>query len=512
MHTHAADLWRRRLTENYGWIGALALSLAFFGFNLWLQVAKWQSFHYASFDYANVVSILEESWHLRFQYLDPTHVYGAALSQVYLIYLAAFRLVPSPYTLMVLVAAFFSTTIFATYIAARTVFDRPLWPLILAWVVAVNPFFIVASLAGFRQNMPILAAMPFAFWAYQRKRPRLFVAAILVAAASQANIIPGLILLGAGLLRWGDRRFAKLLLLAAGAWLLVNVAIVLGVVFGLGIPPPAKLTHLNSFGEGIGGFLGTLTRDPGAIWTDLVVGDNLTLLLLPLSFLLVPLLAPLWLVAAAPEFIYMALSTHGLTALDERTRWAVDLPHPWFSFFNTGMVLALPFLILGLINGSVRLRDAWLRRRPPSRRAEAAAAALVLVASFVFLRYLTPTAYGPFPLVRGADFSEVAVTEHDRVVSHTIRQMPPNLSYMMQYGFYFYSTRTPRRLLLNEDNYRWHEFDKILYDTNGECPTIGRAACEALWKRLPNDERYIETYARDGVHVLTHRSQVGAAP
>lgn len=502
---------RRWLAANYGWLGAIALTAVFFGVNLYLQIAKWQSFHVTAFDYANLTAILDEILNLKFRFLDPTHIYGAALSQVYVAYVLIYAIAPSVYTPMVWTAALFASTIALTYVAGRTLFSRSRWPLVFAFLIAVNPVLIVSSLAGFRQNATVLPAVLLAFVAYQQRRRVWFIAAVALVCASQANIIPGMLLLGLWLWwRGPERLFGRAMAGVAALWLVANVAIVAVVFAATGIAPPDSMGHLGELGGTPSGVLRTLLTDPAQVLTHVFYTKNVTLLLPLLALLGLPLLAPVWLLAALPEFAYMALSTFGYVNTEARTSWAVSLGHPVFSFFNTGMIIVLPFCIIAALQGAVRVRDWWAARRPPGPWINNATVVVVVALGLVMLRYLTPTAFGPVPLAKGADFADVRVTAHHRLLRSTLDELDPARRYLMQFGFYFYAPHIPHRTLLNEQFNREQDFDFVLLDRHDPCPITSRDACRRLRAELLGDARYEVERETDGIVIL--RKKTAAAP
>ncbi|MDP8225046.1 MAG: DUF2079 domain-containing protein [Candidatus Lernaella stagnicola] len=506
--TNSLSRW---FAAHYGVLAAGGLALAFFGVNLWLQVAKWHTFHYATFDYANVMSILDEVRSGRFDFLDAAHLYGAALCQAYVLYFLCYFFVPSPYTLMVIVAAVFGLAVFCVYVAARPLFRTPRWPLLLTLFMALNPFLIVASLAGFRQNMIVVPAALLAFAAYQRRRPIAYVVAVIIACAAQANITPGILLLGFWILwRRRDRWFGRATVFAAAGWLVLNAVIYLAVRSLSDIEPPANMLHLTAYGESPVDFLRAFWERPGFVLENLFYWRNGTFLVLLLSLAGLPLISPAWLIAALPELGYMLVSTYGLVELDPRTAWAVRFMNPLFSHFNTGLVLTLPFFIIASLEGAARLGH-WGH----ARWGEAAgkwAAVLLVLAGFLSFYFLTPVDYGPVPLTRAAQGRSLTPSAHDDLRGEILDSLDANRSYLMQFEFYFFAPRVRHRALLSNVAYDDEGYDFVLVDEKGSCPHPGPAECAALRERLTTDPRFELAWDKDGIRLYRPRATPAVTP
>lgn len=499
----------RRSADRAGWAIALLLATAFFVVNLWLQIGKWNAFHIADFDIGNAASLLREVCNGQFRFLDPGHLYGPLLSQFYLLYLLLFFMAPSHITLMVVMSAAFAAAIVLTYAAGRTVFQGTRWPLLFTFAVAANPLFWLLSLSGFRQSAPVLPAVLGLFIAWRRGHKGWFVACAVLAAAAQANVALALAPLGVALLRRDRVKFyGRTLLATAGGFLALNFALLFLARYLSGIEPPEGMFHLIAFGRSPGEALRTMFVRPGLVLENIFYYKNLTLLLFVVTFLSLPLLAPLWLTGAAFELVYMALSTRGLTELAPRTAWAVNLDHRIFSFFNTGMITVLPFFIVAALLGAGRL-GLWARKNSAffAGKSGGALIAVLFVAATALLHfYLTPNDYGPVPGARGADWSAVQADEHDRLREHRLQTLAGEYTYLMQFSFYFHAYHISQRTLLTAEKAAQITFDYVLLDTRGDCPIVGLETCAKLWRQLPADPRYRVAWEEDGIILLCRKT------
>jgi len=495
----------RQSADHWGWPAVVVLCGLFGGWLVWVQIAKWQSFHPANFDYANVASIFEDLLHSRLRPLDPAQLYGPLLSQFYLLYFLLYALLRSVYTLMAIHAFFFSVALFLTYLAARTIWRRPWWPLLFTAALALNPLFNICALSGFRQSAPVLPAVLGLFIAWRKGNKRWFAVCAVIAAAAQANVALALAPLGMVLWRRaGEKFFGRTLVATAGGFLVLNIALLMLARHFSSIKPPDNMLHLIAFGQSPGEALRRMFTQPGLVLASFFYWKNVSLLLLAITFLGLPFLAPRWLAGALFELIYMALSTRGLTELAPRTAWAVNLDHPVLSFFNTGMITALPFFIVAALLGAEKL-GLWARKNATlfTRAFFKRLAFLIFLAATAVMHYtLTPNAYGPVPGARGADWAAVRVDAHDRLLRHRLETLAVEYTYLMQFDFYFQAYHVPQRTLLTPEKAARITFDYVLLDTQGECPIIGRESCEKLWRELPADPSYRIAWEKDGIILL----------
>jgi hypothetical protein len=492
--------------KSAGRLAALSLSALFFGYHFSIQIAKWKSFHYATFDYSNVAGFFEELLNGRHRFLDPTHIYGLLLSQFHFINLAIYAARPSPYTLMAISSASLALAIYLAFAASDALLKHSRWAIWFALAFALNPFFDVASLSGFRPAAPAVPAALGMFISWQKEKRSWFILSSIIFCSSQANLIVGALLLGLALWRWGAgrRQFGKTLTIIATAWLVLSMMIPFAVTTVFHLPPPAKITHLAAFGSSFSEIIRTVITRPGFVFQNIFYYQNITLVMMVLSFFLLPTFAPLWLIGAAPEFFYLVISTYGLCVIDPRTSWALNLSHPLFSFVSTGFLSVLPFLFITMIQGAARARDRWGERFSRFSKGTIEAAFVVMI--FAMHYFLTPVDFGPVPLARGADSQSLRVTERDIKRTQILGTLDSEKSYLMDFPFFFWAYNIPNRRLIVSDQSLKDRFDYVLLDLQSSCRLIPKTDCDLLHDQLLAAPEYEIVFDNDGLIMMRRKA------
>jgi uncharacterized membrane protein len=495
-------------TDLLGLAAAVALALLFFGVNLWLQIAKYQAFHWSCFDYANVAGLFEETLNGHFRYLDNTHIYALVLMPMLLPQMLVYLLFPGALSLMILHALFFASGVLLVYFAAKQVFRRPWAPLLFSFSLAFNPIYAICSLSGLRNAATILPAAFGAFIAWKARRKGWFIFCAAAICATQINFAVGLFALGFALYLFGSRdRLGRTAMLFSAAWL--GCAVIVVVAFSLltGIHLPAKMTHLSAFGGSFGDIVKGLFTGPGFFLAQLFYYQNFTLLLFFVPLLGLSFVRPAWLFGALPELAYIAVSAYGHVNLDPRTAWAVNLHDGWFSYFTTGFLVVLPFVYLAAIEGARRGAD-WLALRRPrllSTRVGVSAAVAFILFTLTIHYFFTPGDYGPVPLTRHARFGEIVQTAHHRITREVLDSLPRNQSYLMTYTFYFFANDIANRTLVTRETPPTASYDRLVLDEQDPCPMTGNAFCRERLAQALADPRYETISRRDGIYVLARK-------
>jgi uncharacterized membrane protein len=252
---------------------------------------------------------------------------------------------------------------------------------------------------------PVALATPlmlFAIWYLDEGRLVMFALFAIAAAATKEHV--GLVIAGLGL--WyalSRRRPAQGAVIAAAgvAWTAFAVLVVIPH-FAAG-DGSSFYARYSEVGGSPGGILETAVDDPGQLLSSVFSGRTLGLvgrLLLPLALL--PLAAPLVLVAALPE-----LGINVLSAAPTQT-----------SIHYHYEAAAIPVLTAAAVFGAARLAGRWPRR--------VVALGIVAVAACLVANYVL----GAVPIWRelpggetlGARSMEVA--EHDRIAARLLRLVP----------------------------------------------------------------------------------------
>jgi len=492
---------------------AWTVTVVFFAVHLYLQIAKWHVFHPACFDYANVYDVLHSLLTGRVYQMEPTHLFGLVFSQTYFFFAPLFALVPSVYTLMVINSFVFSAGIILAYYAAREVFQRSWIPLLFTVSLALNPFYTISALSGFRPMALIVPAVFASFLAWRRKKKVVFVLVLALMCTAQLNILFGIFFLGFALW-WRDRKpFFGLTSMAMSAlWILASLIAAIIVTRQSGTAPPADIGHLIAYGSSFSEIFHTLLTRPGFVLKNIFYWKNLTIVFFFLTVAALPLLRPTWIAGAVPELIYIVLSTYGFTQIDSRTRWAVNLDDPLFSFFNTGLITVLPFLYVAAFEGLERLLN-WVKTKKPlllTARYRRIGIIGFLLFSCVIHYAFSPPDYGPVAGAKSADFSVLEQQPHHDQMRFVIANLKRDAFYLMDFSFFFYTVDFPRQRLLNAESPLDDTYDYIVLNRADPNPMLTpeqRKHIEETLMTLPYRTVWKST---DGKIVILARPSMGS--
>jgi len=363
------------LVREHAW--PLVVYAAMIGWSLALFGAvrsAYLDFQLARYDLGNMVQAVWSTAHGRpLEVTDATGEQmvrlGGHVDPILVLLAPLWSLAPSPLTLaavQVVACAFGAVPVF--WLGRRRLGSEPAAAL-LALAYLAYPWLAWTALDAVH---PVTFAIPlflFAIWFLDTGRYWAFgLCAILVLATGE---LMGLSLAALGLWHWlsgGQRRIGFAIALAGTTWTVVCLQVI-GPAFRTGENP--FFGRYASVGGSPQGVLKTVFTDPGAIVSAVASGADVAYLLLlaaPLAgaFLLSPALAAV----ALPQLFANGLADWSTTT-DPRHHYVAG---------------AIPFLFAGAILGLARL--------PSARRTRAAAAILLLSATFALV-------FGPWPVSPG---------------------------------------------------------------------------------------------------------------
>jgi uncharacterized membrane protein len=363
------------------WIGAaapVAAAVVAFAWILNSQLLRLYSVSAPAWDLGQTQQLLwslstGHGWTSSFEY--GHNFLGIHLEPILLVVAAVEKLWPSPVVPLVFAAAGLAATAPAAYLMIRSLLpERPAanW---LALALAVPlPFWESTQEAAASQFHPENMALAFAMlavWAGLRSRPwLLWPLAVLVLSCKEDQTFTAFVI---GLVVWRVgpppmRRHGRAVMILAGAWLVLGVAVFQELIRGLGYSPDVAYYWWIFNPADTNFFVRNLTR-PDA-W--LVMAGLL------LSVAGLPLLAPRWLLLAVPPLLANLMSSH-----DAQGRM-----HQHYA-----MILMFPVIVAAAF-GARQFLEAWADRLR-LRGASLLVAALPAVA--------IGAVAGPLPPALGAD-------------------------------------------------------------------------------------------------------------
>ena len=323
---------------------------------------------------------------------------------------------PSPVMLLVAQALIVALAAWPAYRLGRRFLGDPRAAFIMAAALLLYPPTQRAVLDGFHPVTLVLPFLLFAFLYLEEDRPWVAVPFLLLAALCKEEIPLLLAMMGLYFALRKRRWWPLLITGVAIAWFVVAVAVVIPHYQAGGSP---FVDRYSDYGSSPGEVAKNVFLKPGQTAGDLLSRSNLSYLndlLWPLGY--TPLLSPLTLLIAAPEFFINGLSSH---AFQRSTA---------FHYVAT----EIPFLFAASLLGIARLRR-WLERRraaaPSLRGAWARLDRRLTVMSLSALVLIITAAAnyidGPLPFsLPGARFSGVdyRVGSHSLVLREAVAMIP----------------------------------------------------------------------------------------
>jgi uncharacterized membrane protein len=331
---------------------------------------------------------------------------------------------------------------------------------------------------------PIALACPlllFAIWFLDEGRLLPFAVFGLLAATTKEEV--GLVVAGLGLW-WAftrGRRLEGAAIVAAGAAIaLIAIEVVIPHYNRAG--SSSFFARYSEVGGSPGGIIHTAVTRPWKLVTTAVTGRGLgylARLLLPLGLL--PILAPLLLIAAIPELAINLLSAAPLQTS--------------IRFHYTGALI--PVLVAAAVFGA-----AYVVRRRPQWTAPLATGVVVLaIASNYALGAIPLWRY--FPWSQQADAHAAEVTRHDRIAAHALGLIPKNavVSATNTLGAHLSARRRVLSFPLVQDA-TWIATDETSPGYADRLAPLP-AAVQLSWLRRNPEWRLV--FERDGI-LIFHRS------
>jgi uncharacterized membrane protein len=425
--------------------------------------------------------------------------------------LAAFALPwlvwPSPVMLLVAQALIVALAAWPAFRLGKRFLGDPLAAFVMCCVLLLYPPTQRAVLDGFHPVTLVLTFLLFAFLYLEEDRPWVAVPFLVLAALCKEEI-PLLIALMGLYFALRKRRWWPLIVTAVGVvWFVIAVGFVIPHYSAGGSP---FIERYSAYGSDTGEIAGNVFLKPGQTMRDLVSGSNLGYLhslLWPLAY--TPLVSPLTLLIAAPEFVINGLSSHEL----QRSTY--------FHYVAT----EIPFLFAASLLGIARLRR-WVERRRAAapkgfggwldRHASVAALSTFVLAFAVVANYVG----GPLPFsFPGARFSgaDYRVSAHSKVLDEAVAMIPAGDGVVVCSANVAGAHLSARRVIYGFpyiDSADWvivdqswpfafDKVDKVLHD-------------QALGSLVLN-QSFVSVYARDNVYVFKRVADVpplqpGGAP
>jgi uncharacterized membrane protein len=491
-----------RLFRRCGWYvlaGALAFAVVF-ALLAWL---RYRMYYGGRFDLGNMVQAVYNTAHGRFLEIttagpEPRQMsrLGSHVDPVLAAFALPWLVWPSPVMLLTLQAAIVATGAWPAYrLGARATRD-PRAGALLAGALLLYPALGYGVLNEFHA---VTLATPLLLWAFLFIEEDRWLAALpfVVAAALCKEEVPLVIAAMGAYFTLRKRSWRPLVLTAlAAAYFAVAIWVVIPH-FNNG--PSPFVDRYAAYGDGAGDIVRTALTDPLRVAGDLLAAGDLEYwakLLWPLAF--VPLLSPLTLLVAAPEFVLNGLSAQIWQRSIEFHYTAAEIP-----FIFAAAVLGLMRLWRWLGGGFRRPEDE-MRGELVSRRD---LALLLLLASLAGNYVLGPL---PFSLP-GAHYSGRAYARsgHAKVLDEAVATIPDGavVSVNNNVG----SHLSARRVVYVFPEFEGAEYVIVDESRPGFYDRISASLHQAVLGKLVLDQRYRSVYARDDVYVF-QRVAEGIAP
>jgi uncharacterized membrane protein len=384
---------------------------------------------------------------------------------------------PSPAMLLCLQAAIVSTAAWPAYRLATRWFDDARVGVLLAWTLLLYPALGFVVLDEFH---PVALAIPlllFAFLFIEEDRWRAAIPFLIMAAACKENV--SLAIAASGLyFALRKRDWHPLLLTVAGFGYFCFALWIVIPQYTSGQTP--FVDRYAALGGDSGAMLKHLVLRPWVLADGLAQLSNLEYwraLLWPVLYM--PVLSPLTLLIAAPEFILNALSS-------KASQRSVQLHYT---------AVEIPFLFAAAALGLARLRR-WLAGKRP--RISGLPFAFALLVTCLAANYVI----GPLPLpLPGSayDVGDYGRSEHAAVIDRAIRQVPDGVTVSVSNNVG--SGLSARSRVLTFPAYDGAGYVVLDGDKPDVFDRYDPPAFKAALRRLSQDPSYILVFRQDGVMV-----------
>jgi uncharacterized membrane protein len=363
----------------------IAMMAVYAGVFAWLSVARHRSFSTGRFDLGNMVQALWSTAEGRF--LETTDVsgvqfnrLGAHVDLVLVLFTPLWWVWSSPEMLLVCQAVIVATGALPAFWLGRRWLGDDRLAVAGAAVYLLFPALQHATLFDFH---PVTLAAPlllFCIWAIEERRDVVLVACAALACLTQEQV--GLVVAGLAVWMWfrrPDRRRAAVALAGGAiAWVVIAVGVIMPA-FALDGHNP-HISRYDRLGDSPREILETIvTRPWEAVEVVATPGRAVYLAALLLPLLLLPIAAPLILVAAVPQLVINLFASTG----------------PVQSVQYHYAVLLVPVLVAAALLGLAKLRS---RERVPPRLGRLLARSGLVAALMVAAVVVAGARQGPLPI------------------------------------------------------------------------------------------------------------------
>jgi len=483
-----AGLFRR--CAWYVLAGAVAFAVVF-ALLAWL---RFRMYYGGRFDLGNMVQAVYNTAHGRFLEIttagpQPRQMsrLGAHVDPI----LAAFALPwfvwPSPVMLLTLQSAIVATSAWPAFRLGTRLTRDPRAGALLAGALLLYPALGYGVLNEFH---PVTLATPLLLFAFLYLEEDRWLAAVpfLILAALCKEEIP-LVLAAMGVYFAVRKRSVRHLLITAVAVAYFACALWAVIPYFNNGPSPF-VDRYAAYGESAGEVVRGVLTSPGQVAGDLFARANLEYwaeLLWP--FGLAPLLSPLTLLIALPEFLLNGLSTQIWQRSIQFHYTAAEIP-----FLFAAAVLGLMRLWRWL-GGGFRRPEAEMRGELLQRRD---LALLVMLAALAGNYILGPLPFSlPGAHASGEDFAR---SGHAKVLDEAVATIPAGVSVSVNNNVG--SHLSARRVVFVFPEYKGAEYVIVDEKHPGYYDRINAALHQNVLGRLVLDTRYQSVYARDDVYVF----------
>ena len=480
-------------------LGAV-LFAAVYGLLSWL---KYRAYMDARFDLGNMVQAVYNTAHGHFLEIttgesQPRQMsrLGSHVDPILALFALPWLVWPSPVMLLVGQAVVVAAGAWPAYRLGTRVTRDPRAGGLLAGAYLLYPALGFLVLNEFH---PVALATPLLLWAflYIEEGRWWWATPFLVLAAACKETVPLVIALMGVYFAIRKRSWRPLILCAVAAAYFVAAVWVIIPYYNGG--DSAFVARYGEYGQGAGEVVATVLTDPVLTATDLGSESNLEYwlhLLWPLGF--VPLLSPLTLLVAAPEYLLNALSSVHFQRRIEFHYTAVELP-----FLYAAAVLGLMRLWRWLGGGFRRAESAMLGQR----LSRETLAFLVLLAALAGNYFLGPLPFSlPGAAYHGGDYAR---TFHDASLDRAVAMIPAGavVSVNNNAGAQLAARRVSYVFptVADADWVLVDERHPFVYDR--ENVALHRLAVGELVR----DRRFESVFAGDGVRVF-RRVETGGSP
>jgi len=485
-------------------IASTAVCLITLAFGITIAIvlwAKWINFDPYLFDFARAARVYEKLLHgIPFEY--SMHYYTLFYMGVYLALMPLYTLFPSVLIIFAVHLISFAIAIPLLYRIAKQVLPGLLLPISVVIAYVLNPSIYFMAIAFLRQEALWMVLFLFTIYFEGKRAYRAALWTAVGACIVRMDSAPAIFLLGLLFVFQKKKMFGIELMKRS---VLVMLLMMMGMVifrFVTGIPPDFQQFHmttiLSSEDASIWAFIGNAVRTAQNL-------DSYLHFTIVLQFLLLPLLAPLYLLPGLFSAIYILISSESFQSI-ELVSSLLRPDNPLVPCLHVHDSYMLPILFVAMIHGIRRLHD-WvvdltdLEDRSISLFRNCLAG--VLMISFLLLHWFFATPeLGPSPLTPSFNRDYYLPTTHSRLAWNVLSRVPKDQPGLMQISF---SERAPKHPYLTEiypeTQLRPH-IQYILVDLYAFSPNMSKTDLLVKIRKILMRKDFRVDYFEDGILLL----------